>query len=619
MKPIHTLQPSLLLLRRTPLLPGESLVSLLERLAQLNYYPSPLTLDHICRQRLKPPANKDDLARPKWAETFLQLSDLTKISPDGLYAASIHRFAPCLTLPQHPPVEIPWIGATSKAMLPTNLAQAHLRFTLAAQYCPQCLKTAAYHHLIWTPVSAAICLEHHCLLVRRCPQCQKRISIQEIVRQRCRVCQMDLSAVESISVEGDELGIQSQQLIQSCLAGADVTELPGMGSLPSRHPAVIYYFLQNLSRRLLICWKDWPALPTPLDGLADHIAAPIHTSLTLPPEWIFYLQRAAFACATNWPQGIFHFLDAFSGNYSSNSTDTSREKRLKQIRQDWFQPAWKSSEFEFTQQCFVDYLLTRGLPLLRFLAVRLQNTEWFIERTGLWSEERTARFLELSIQSLRRMTLKNCLWPQSISAFPLFEHSKILSLHQKWQSGWSLSEASQWLGLHPSVVGKLVDAGFFTKVNEPASTSHDPVLDRYSVEDFFRQVACQLTPYLKNHQALINLEKAANILSTLGIDQVDLLRGVLLGSLPAYKPQLILPHLGDLCFLRKTLFSLSALILSQRGLITDCQFAREKKKPYLLIFAWIQKLSIEPEFAHWPHQYYDQQLLEHHWANGAPV
>jgi hypothetical protein len=577
MKPIHTISSSMPLLRRTPLLPGESLVSLLERLTQLNYYPSPLILSRICRQRMKPPANKDNLTRPKWAETFLQLAGLTQISPEELYAASLHRFALCLTLPQQSPVEIPWIGSTSKAMLSTNVAQVHLRFILAAQYCPQCLKTAAYHHLIWTPASAAICLEHHCLLVRQCPQCQKRISIQEIVSQRCRVCQADLSKAETISVEGDELGIQSQQLVQACLAGADVAELSGMGSLPTRHPAVLYHFLQNLSRRLLICWKDWPALPAPLDGLVNHIAAPIHNWLALTAEGMFYLQRAAFACATNCPHSLFRFLDAFSGNYSPIQTPVSRDQRLKLIRHDWFQPTWKTPDFEFAQQYFVDYLLACDLPLLGFLAMRLQNTEWFIERSGLWSEERTARALGLSIQSLRRMALKNCLWSHSTSAVPLFERSKILLLQQRWQSGWSLFETSQWLGLHPSTVRKSVDAGLLTAINESEFVPPDLVLDRYSVEEFFHQVVCQLIPYLKSHQALISLEKAANILSTLGIDQVDLLRGVLLGILPAYKPQPILPHLGYLCFIRKTLFSLSDLILTQRGLISDCQFAREKR------------------------------------------
>jgi len=90
---------------------------------------------------------------------------MTHISPEELYAASDHRFAPFLTLPQQPPVEIPWIGSTSKPIVTPNLVHRRLRSPLAAQYCPLCLKSAAYHRLSWIPISSTICLEHGCLLI----------------------------------------------------------------------------------------------------------------------------------------------------------------------------------------------------------------------------------------------------------------------------------------------------------------------------------------------------------------------------------------------------------------------------------------------------------------------
>jgi hypothetical protein len=618
MKTIDARQSYFPLLRRTQLLPGESLVSLLERLTLLNYYRSSRILHRICHWRLKAPANEDDLTRPKWVDTFLQLADLTHISPEELYAASLHRFAPCLTLPQQSPVTIPWIGSTSKAMLTTNLSQKYLRFVLAAQYCPRCLKAAAYHRLNWTPTAAAICLEHHCLLFHRCPQCHKRISIQEIIRRHCSICQADLSAAEPISVDTDELGIQSQRLIQSCLAGENITELPGMGGLPSQHPAVLFHLLESLSRRLLICRKDWPSMPVPLDGLNIHITPTLHRVQTLTPEEYFYLLRAAFAGFANWPEGLFLFLDAYCGDYSPTQTSERRDKRLRLIRQDWFQPTWITPEFEFAQQRFVDYLLVRDPPQLRCLAKQLQNTEWFIEQTGLWSGEHAASALELSIQSMKRLALENCLWSHSKIVFPVFERSKILSLRQKWQSGWPLSDASQWLGLHPSTVRKLVDVGLLIAVNELETSSPELILDRCSVEAFFDQVARQLKPYLKGHRALISLEKTAQLLSVLGIDQVDLLWGVRLGILPAYQLKSTLPHLGCLGFVKKTAFTLCDLLFAQRGWISDRQFALEKKMSLHQVLTWIQKLSITPEVAALSHRYYDQQLLEHYWQNLAP-
>lgn len=398
------------LLRRTQLLPGESLVSLLERLTLLNYYPSPRILQRICCQRLEAPVSQDDLSHPKWVETFLRLADLTHISPEELFAASDHHFAPALALPLHPPAEIPWIGSISKAMLPLNLAWGRLYSSLSAQYCPRCLKTAAYHRSIWAPIAAAICLEHHCLLVNRCPQCKKRLSIQEIVRHRCRACQADLCATEPIAVEGNELGIRSQQLIQSWLAVADVTALSDEDGLPSKPPAVLYHLLENLSRHLLNCWKEWPSLPPPLDGLADHIVAPVHRLQTMTPEGIFHLHKAAFTGVQDWPNGLFRFLDAYCGGCSLDPG-----KRLQPFRRDWFQPARSNPDFEFLQQGFVSYLLDRRIPLPVSWVEIYQSVSWFVEQTGLWSAERTAQILGISMLKLQHSlsygSLASCRWP----------------------------------------------------------------------------------------------------------------------------------------------------------------------------------------------------------------
>jgi hypothetical protein len=583
MKPTHTIQSSPPLLRRTQLLPGESLVSLLERLTQLNYYPSPCTLSRICRQHLEAPANQDDLARPNWVETFLQLADLTLISPEELYAASDHHFAPVLAPPQQPPVEIPWIGSTSKAMLTPNLVRECLRSASTAQYCPRCLKTAAYHRLSWTPASAAICLEHHCLLVHRCPQCQKRISIQEIVRRRCRVCQADLGAAEPISVEGNELGIQSQQLVQSCFAGAEVTELPGMGSLPSRYPAVLYRILENLSRRLLMCWKDWPALPAPLDGLADHIAAPIHKLQTLTPEGIFYLQKAAFTCVTNWPDGLFLFLDAYSGNYSPTQTPANRANRLRLFRHDWFQPAWSNPGIEFVQQGFVNYLLARNVPLSGSLVEQFKKVAWFAEQTGLWSEEQVALALDLSDQELHRFlshrSLNPCLLPRPQTRVPLFERDKVLTLKQKWALGWSVSDAGSWLGLYDWDVLELAKRGVLAVVDRPDGDEAHWLLSRQSVETFFERVAIQLELFQGDRHNLACLDGTACITASLGVNRVALLLGVADGFLPALKRKPQIQSLGRIYFLKSLVYSLPDLCYARRGWVAGHMFAQERGFP----------------------------------------
>jgi hypothetical protein len=80
--------PTTPLLRRTSLLPNESLASVLERLAQLNFYANSGLIQTISRERLAAMNMEDDLAQPTQLETFQQLANLTHLPLDDLYAAS---------------------------------------------------------------------------------------------------------------------------------------------------------------------------------------------------------------------------------------------------------------------------------------------------------------------------------------------------------------------------------------------------------------------------------------------------------------------------------------------------------------------------------------------------
>jgi len=614
MKPMQTLQPSLPLLRRTQLFPGESLVSLLERLMQLNYYSSAFILRSICCEHLEAPANQDTLTHPQWVETFLRLSDLARISPQALYDASIHRFAPCLTLPKQSPVELPWIGSASKAILPKNLAQVHLRFTLAAQYCPQCLKTAAYHRLIWTPVSTAICLEHRCLLVNRCYQCQKRISIQEIIRRQCSSCQADFSATQPISVEGDEPGIQSQQLIQACLAGADVAGLPGMGSLPSRHPAVLFHFLGNLSRRILNCGKDWPSLHTILDGVVDTAAAPIRHLQMLAPAGIFHLQNAAFTGVVNWPQGLFQYLDTYSHYKGLIQEPTRHFKRLLPVYRDWFRPVWRVPEFEFMQQGFVSYLLFHKLPIPVHMAEQFAEVAWFVERTNLCSEASTAKALGLNMVDLRRFlpgeSVGSCRWPNSRINAPIFQHDRVLALQQKWTLGWSISEAGSWLGLPPWDVVELVERDILAVVDRSDADKTHWILSRPSVESFFESVTARLELFQGDPYDLVHLKDATLITAPLGLDHITLLIAVAIGCLSALKRESNIRSLRSIFFLGNAMLDFPEIWYARRGWVEGHTFAQEKGFSPQLLAQWVDAGWIKPEAVFGWYQYFDRHNLE---------
>ncbi|MCU0485850.1 MAG: hypothetical protein MUC85_07020 [Anaerolineales bacterium] len=126
-------------------------------------------------------------------------------------------------------------------------------------------------------------------------------------------------------------------------------------------------------------------------------------------------------------------------------------QRLRSFQRDWFQPAWKIPSLEFLQQGYVGYLLARNLPLPFSLVKRYQHVAWFSEQTGLWSEERTAEALSVSLERLRFVTscgpMAKFRWPGSLADTTLFKRDKVLTLNRKWRRGWSVYEASSWLGL----------------------------------------------------------------------------------------------------------------------------------------------------------------------------
>lgn len=603
---VQPLQSPSALLRRTPLFPGESLVSLLERLTLLNYYASPRTLQQICRNRLESPANQDDLHLPKWAETFFRLADLTHIAPEELYAASNHRFTPCLTLPHQQVVELPWDGATCKALLPPNQMYGRIRASSTAQYCPHCLKNAAYHRVSWLPMVSTLCLEHRCLLTSQCPACHKPVSIQEIVRKRCHICQADLSAAKPPLLEGDEGGLFSQKAIQAWLVQGWVAPSP---TLPSQHPAVLYGFLEYLARRLLTRYKDWPALPAPLDSLAPHLFSSPAWSQTLAPEGLFPLLRAAFTGVAHWPQGLFQFLDAYCGGAPS-----AAQQPLRALQRDWFQAPWTQPAFGFIQQAYVGYLLSRRLPIPVSLAERHRHVAWFTEQTGLWAEEHTAQTLGVSLARWRHVSsygpLATCRWSSSHKTTPLFESHKVLALTHTWSQGWSIFETSVWLGLETRVVIELVKQGALCLMHTPEDDENHWRISRQSANDFFEKMGARLSLHQGHRRALVCLAEAARETTWLGVDTLALLQGVREGCLPAYKRDPEIPSLGHICFLKEAVWQLPDLFYASRGWISSVVFADEKNLAPRLVEEWVTANHLKPQRIFGRHMYFLRQELE---------
>jgi hypothetical protein len=120
------------LIRRTRLMPGESLASLSVRLARLNLYDPLGILDQLYLEGLE----SDKLDRPSKAATYERMTVLTTIAPGDLYNATVHRFARTLTPPDCELASIELAQGQVVPLLDEGIVSKQLRPKNAAQYCP---------------------------------------------------------------------------------------------------------------------------------------------------------------------------------------------------------------------------------------------------------------------------------------------------------------------------------------------------------------------------------------------------------------------------------------------------------------------------------------------------
>ena len=195
---------------RSPLLPGESLASLMVRLSLLNAYPSPNMVISIGKERL---SVKDVLTQPRYDETYHVLTNLTQLAPETLYRATPHTFAERLILPGDEPPTVELTDGKFVPVLTPSMLQHHIWSAQRASYCPHCLQERPYHRLIWMLCAINVCLSHRCLLVRECRACQALLRVTDIVKGQCSKCEFDLTTAATVDVSGGDFGLFAQSTL----------------------------------------------------------------------------------------------------------------------------------------------------------------------------------------------------------------------------------------------------------------------------------------------------------------------------------------------------------------------------------------------------------------------
>ncbi|MCB8818143.1 TniQ family protein [Desulfosporosinus shakirovi] len=61
-------------------------------------------------------------------------------------------------------------------------------------FCPHCLREKLYHRKYWLSKRVHICLKHKSYLISVCPQCQNKISLEDILESKCS-CGLNLTTI----------------------------------------------------------------------------------------------------------------------------------------------------------------------------------------------------------------------------------------------------------------------------------------------------------------------------------------------------------------------------------------------------------------------------------------
>jgi hypothetical protein len=309
----------------------------------------------LCRERLP---WQDQITCPARAETYRILVELTRVEADELYAACVQHFAAVITPPDYGQRSIRLSSGKTMSVSTNFILREQTRPESDVQFCPLCLKEAAYHRVDWLPLAAAVCLRHQCLLIHNCPSCQERINIRNILETHCPNCGFQLTQATVISVAADQFGLFSQSAIQSCLRLRPPIRIKDYEPLPDTPSASLYRFLDGLRRAVMSIRQDWDYLYDAPSGVGS-LLFPCTSKSDITPAKAYILYATAFKAVVNWPQGFYDFLDAY--RQRDNQSPSSLPRRdLGRLYFYWLARAWKHPAFQFVQEAFEHYVANSG-------------------------------------------------------------------------------------------------------------------------------------------------------------------------------------------------------------------------------------------------------------------
>ena len=603
------------LLRRSPLLPGESLSSLLARLARLNYYDPPTIIEWLCQRGLEI-HGRESLALPVHARMFERIAKLTQIDPAELYAATPHRFAEVLRAPETETQSLELPSDMIMPRLARGIASKQIQPTCRAKFCPDCLQESPYHRLIWAHVMSAACLKHKRLLANQCPICHRSVNIRAVVYNRCQHCRADLSVTHTPVAGRDDFGLLGQTILQAWLLGkpVDTTSL----GIPDQPLAVLWRVVEGLRFCVMGCSPEWGYMHRMMTTVLTRWPNEL-TKIT--PLHAYCLHATALKGIVNWPDGFYDFLQAYPLREARKASG-SLMADFGNLYGSWLERRWRHPAFQFVQEAFNQFLADNrryATSVSVMQSVRYQNRPGLAEKIPYISAKEAAQLLGISSNHVMQM-IERGRFNESVvrekqkRRYGFVRRNEVLETCWRWDEAMVPQEVQEQLGIGYQAVLNMVPAGLLIAERGPdVDGSAKWLINRDSVNEFASTISERAEYVSKQRQDMVTLTTAAKVLTPVGVNAIGILEKVVGGELHCYLPSLPSNPSWDLSDLRFTKADLEAYIETlkvKQGWVSVREIAKRIGVKSVIVSQWVKSGLLSPTVVHGTMHLFDKKEVD---------
>ncbi|MHC4880654.1 MAG: TniQ family protein [Planctomycetota bacterium] len=442
---------------RAPPVDGESLLSVIRRTANAMAYDSPNRLLKLVREAGVVPFWLNELRRDDVCERFAELLGL---SSDELKQLTIHRYANSLVLTD---------GQATTSTTCDNKTRLRY-FGPQSRICPQCIAENPIEKLLWSFRPIPVCLEHGLLLTAMCDECGKQISNARLHNERCR-CGRRLDQLRSERVP--------DAVVQPLRRIAEALEM-GSQLVPDASVPAGFFWLERLTQAINR-YPEWKAHKRDAWKLSNDACTKEGIS------WV-----AAAEIVSNWPDGLFEFLDVYIHESKYGHTSTGLSRRLGRLHRHAAEleqaghtgPANAMREY-LTRRYSAGHI-NRKVCLFNGNVSQESDTRNWTTKTDAAAE------LKVSVATVSRLITERVLTGELHDAghngksVGIVSTSSVECLKQQLDSSISLAETAARMGIDRHRASEMIRVGIFVDAVRIRRRWHIPTQD---VDDVLRLVA----------------------------------------------------------------------------------------------------------------------------------